>query len=338
MQLCFSTEIRGPRLDWSRLPALPERAGLGGCFTGVSGDALLVAGGSNFPDKKIWDGGRKIWHDTVYNLVKPDGAWQRAGRLPHALAYGFSVTSAQGLVCIGGADARSHRAEVFMLGWSGRDLETRPLPSLPVPLAYAAASAVGNTIYVAGGSTEPAAASASEKFFAIGLSQKQLAWQELEPCPGKPRMRAAAAALDGAFYLAGGVALESVGGRAERRYLRDAWRYTPGTGWTRLADLPKPCSAGATPAPTVDSTLYLIGGDDGSLAGFQPMENHPGFSKTVLAYDGTHNTWNSLADAPAPNATVQTAFWRGRFIFPAGEPRPGVRSSEVWALDLSEGK
>ena len=38
---------------------------------GVSGGALLVAGGANFPDKKPWQGGTKVWYDTVFVLDEP---------------------------------------------------------------------------------------------------------------------------------------------------------------------------------------------------------------------------------------------------------------------------
>ena len=32
------------------------------------GGAILVAGGANFPDKKPWEGGKKVWYDTVFVL------------------------------------------------------------------------------------------------------------------------------------------------------------------------------------------------------------------------------------------------------------------------------
>jgi len=337
-QMFLSAETPPSRLIWTQLPCLPDKAGLGGCFAGASGKGLLVAGGCNFPDKKIWEGGQKAWHDAVYVLTEPDGEWQRTGRLPRPLAYGVSATTKHGVVCIGGADAERHYPGVFVLSWSKHGLQTKALPSLPTPLAYATGAAVGDTIYVTGGTTKPGAASASDTFFTLDLSQKEPAWRELESCPGKPRTLAVAGVLEGAFYLAGGTAPEMTEGKLARMYLRDAWRFRPVEGWERLADLPKPCSAGATPAPSYGSLLYVIGGDDGSLAGFQPMENHPGFSKGIQTYDTISNGWTSNHEAPCPNATVQTAFWRGRFVFPAGEPRPGIRSSEVWALNLSAGK
>ena len=60
---------------------------------------------ANFPAKKPWEGGTKIWHDAVFVLERPDGAWQHAGKLPRPLGYGVSVTHKDALVCVeAGAD------------------------------------------------------------------------------------------------------------------------------------------------------------------------------------------------------------------------------------------
>jgi len=69
---------------------------------GVSNGALLVAGGANFPGKKPWEGGAKVWYDTVYVLESPSAKWQVAGNLPRPLGYGVSVTHNGGLICAGG--------------------------------------------------------------------------------------------------------------------------------------------------------------------------------------------------------------------------------------------
>jgi N-acetylneuraminic acid mutarotase len=82
----------------------------------------------------------------------------------------------------------------------------------------------------------------------------------------------------------------------------------------------------------VDGKLLLLSGDDGSLAGFQPLEKHPGFPKDILAYDPALDRWSALGEVPAPRATVPCIEWRGAFIIPSGEARPGVRSPEVWSF------
>ncbi len=61
-------------LDWAELPQLPPPTGtehhwgLAGSFIGIDGDALIMAGGANFPHP-VWESD-KIWQDEIYVLVK----------------------------------------------------------------------------------------------------------------------------------------------------------------------------------------------------------------------------------------------------------------------------
>ncbi len=320
-------------IAWKPLPPLLEPLGVAAPFAGTSEDALLVAGGANFPDKMPWEGGRKIWRDTVWVLDRPDGAWRTAGKLPRTLAYGVSVSHRGGVICIGGSDAERHHAETFRLRWQDGKLVVDDLPALPIPLAAASAALVGDMVYVACGASEPGEQTATNRAFALDLAAAAPSWRELAPLPGKPRMLAAGAAQDGSFYVLGGAALEpNAEGKMQRVYLRDAWGYHEGGGWQRLADLPKPSVAAPSPAPVLNGKILLISGDDGSRVGFQPVEKHPGFPGTILAYDIAANRWSELGSTPAPRATVPCVEWRGHFIIPSGEVRPGVRSPEVWSL------
>src|ERR1041385_1915466 len=63
-------------LRWTKGPAIPDREGWAGSFCGESGGAMLLVGGANFPERKPWEGGTKVWSDAVYVLENPDGAWR----------------------------------------------------------------------------------------------------------------------------------------------------------------------------------------------------------------------------------------------------------------------
>ncbi|MGL4550811.1 MAG: GDSL-type esterase/lipase family protein, partial [Gemmataceae bacterium] len=164
---------------WTRLPPLPDRQGFAAPFAGVSGGALVVAGGANFPDKKPWEGGKKVWYDTVFVLERPDGAWKVAGRLPRPLGYGVSVTHGGGVVCVGGSDADRHHAEAFRLEWKGGKVVHSPLPPLPCPVANGCGALVGDTLTVVGGLESPDAVKASSRAFAIDLAAATPAWREV---------------------------------------------------------------------------------------------------------------------------------------------------------------
>lgn len=331
-----AADLDADDLRWAQLPPLPEARGVAGAFAGVSEGVLLVAGGANFPDQMPWRGGKKVWHDTVFELDQTNGHWRVAGKLPRPLGYGVSLTTPQGVLCIGGSDATQHYADTFLLIGARGQVAVRELSPLPLPLANAAGSLVGQVAYVAGGSSRPGEQSALNRCFALDLAAAKPAWRELEPCPGEARILPVAGAASGAFYLAGGAALRPVNGHIQRVYLRDTWRFTPGKKWERLADLPRPSVAAPSPAPVVDSTLLLLGGDDGSRAGFQPVDQHPGFPPVAYALDLRADQWRSLGRLPAPRATLPVVKWQGRFVLPSGETRPGVRSPQVWALQVRQ--
>lgn len=331
------------RMDWKPLPPLPDKEGFAGMYAGVSGGALVAAGGANFPDGYPWQGGKKVWHDHLFVLEKPEGPWRKLDRkLPRPLAYGISATWNDRMLVVGGETGIECRAEVLSLRWTGQDMEIEELPPLPRPAANLCGTLVGSTLYVAGGIGSPGAAEALRAFWALdlGVSRERLRWVELEAWPGPARMLAVAAAQDGGFFVVGGADLSAgADGRPVRRYLSDAYRFTPGGGWKRIADLPAPVVAAPSPAPSFgQSHFVVIGGDDGTKAGFQPLENHPGFPGRMLAFHTVTGTWTEVGPAPAPRVTSPVALWRGRWAVPSGEQRPGVRSPEVWSLGAGSAK
>jgi N-acetylneuraminic acid mutarotase len=324
--------------EWHRLPPIPDREGVAGAFAGVSGDALIVAGGANFPDRKPWDGGTKHWHDAVYVLDRPDGTWTTAGKLPRPLAYGVSVTHRGSVVCVGGSDATRHYPDSFRLEWAGGRLNTHPLPPLTRTVANACGALVGETLYVAGGQEKPDDPTALRTLFALNLAAESPAWVELPAWPGEGRILAVAVAFDGAFWVVGGCSLAPGGNDPPKRtYLRDAYRYDPRSGWTRVADLPHAVTAAPNPAPTDAGGFYILGGDDGSKVGFTPPDRHPGFMKGILRYDRGTGKWLPAGEWPTPRVTAPVVRWRDRWVIPSGEARPGVRSPEVWSFAPGRG-
>jgi len=319
---------------WAKLPPLPDAKGLGGLFAGASGEALLVAGGTNFPDRMPWEQGTKFWYDAIYALVPGEASWRVAGSLPGARAYGASIETDRGLICAGGADDRRHYDEVYLLQWRAGTVTVKTLPPLPVPSAYLCGARLGSVVYLAGGADNPLLTSALRTFWALDLADPDPRWRELEPWPGPGRILATAGVQAGAFYLFSGADIEvDAAGTPARRYLSDAYRFVPGKGWQTVAAPPHPIVAAPSPAPAVgQSHLLLLSGDDGTKIGFTPPAEHPGFPSSILAYHTITDTWVELGRTPAPHVTTATARWQGRWVIPSGEVRPGVRSPEVWSF------
>jgi N-acetylneuraminate epimerase len=313
-------------LKWSPLPPLPDERGFAGSFAGVSGGALIVAGGTHFIDKMPWEGGTKLWYDTVFALDKMDGQWRVLGKLPKPNGYGVSLTTPDGLVIAGGGNAAEHFREVF---WLDNNVA---LPPLPKPCAFMSGCVLDDVIYIAGGIETPTATGAMNTFWSLHLKKLGAQWQELPPCPGKPRILSCMAAANGAVHLFSGAALKpGPDGKPEREWLNDAWAYKPGTGWKKLPDMPRVAVAAPNPAPVVDGKILIIGGDDGANVNFEPKSKHPGFPREVLAFDLKSQSWSKAGEVPFSLVTTNAVIWNDQIVIPGGEARPGVRSSQVWS-------
>ncbi len=314
--------------EWGKLPALPDREGFAGLFAGLSHHALIVAGGANFPDKKPWQGGKKVWYDDVYVLPDAGGKWLHAGKLPGPRGYGCSVTYRDGVICVGGSDSTQHYAEAYRLEWKSTKLITTNLLALPKPIANMCGALVGETLYIAGGQETPDSMPTSE-VYRLDLKASPMTWQRIEDCPGGGRMLSVAASCDGAFWVMGGVSLiASNSGKKERRYLTDAYRFDPAHGWKRIADLPRPATAAPSPAPSHQTSIYLLGGDDGTQVGVDP-DRHRGFQRTILRYDIRTNQWTSRESKVMSSVTVPCVPRAHDWVIPSGEIRPGIRTPDV---------
>ena len=350
-------------IRWSQLANLPDTNGVAGCFAGVcndpaGSDMLIVAGGANFPEQPPWEGGEKVWHDTVWALADPTAAWQPAGRLPRPLGYGIAVSYAGQLWCVGGGDRETHCATSFALQWnpttSRVQVSDNALPPLPQPVAFGAGILVGSRLYVAGGQVSPTATEALGLFCSVDLAAladdgAPPTWQLHRPWPGPPRILPVLGSQAGKVYLFSGAELLPAveqPGTASRRFLRDAFVYDPASdSWSDITGPPRPLVAAPSPAvPVGFSQLLVLPGDDGELFGQELADRHPGFPRGLLQYDTITDRWQAAGSLPAlvtPAATAAavvttpTVSWRGQTVIPSGEVRPGVRTPTVRVLQAS---
>lgn len=321
-------------LEFTKLPPLPDGRGVAGCFAGVSGDNLLAAGGANFPDKMPWENGQKVWYDTIWKLKPGAKQWETAGKLPMPLGYGVSVSYKGQVICAGGSNSTGHTGEVFALEMVNGSVAVKRLPNLPRQLAMAGGALLGSRLYVVGGIEKSSATQALNTMYCMNLDEPAKGWAELEPLPGDGCLLPAVAAIQGKLYVFGGASLHAdVDGKPARTYLKQTHIYSPGKGWSRGADMPRPAVAAPVIAPKEagDATVVLLGGDDGSLVNFKPPQAHPGFAARVLTYNAVTNAWaeRGVANITAP-VTCPTVSWQGGTAIISGEVKPGVRSPACW--------
>ncbi|WP_419195168.1 sodium:solute symporter family transporter [Novipirellula herctigrandis] len=325
-------------LSWSELPPMPDELGLAGPFAGIHNDALIMAGGANFA-KPVWEN-EKQWHEKIFVLVKNgDGyEWKDGGKLSKPIAYGAAVSTADGVVCIGGNDRSDTFAEVFLLQWDGEKITSKKYPSLPRPCAHGAATLIGDTIYLAGGQEDASLQSAVSTFWSLDLSQRgsanEFVWKELPPCPGPSRAFNLTVAQHNGYHDC----VYVISGRRQDGdafdLLRDVWEYTPATQqWRERKEAPR-CVMAGTGIAFSQSHIFVLGGADGSLffKGNELKDDHPGFIKQSLAYHTITDTWFEAGSVPQNHVTTIAVQWDGSIIIPSGEIRPRVRSPKVYRV------
>lgn len=328
-------------LNWQPLAELPpvgnqsESLGVAGPFVGVHNDALIVAGGANFP-KPYW-GEEKVWHDDVWVLER-SGKWTKGDSLPRPLGYGASVSLPQGVLCIGGNDAERTYSDVFLLKWdpSGNSVERESLPSLPTTIAYTAATSIGSKVYVLGGTETNELSSALSNLWILDMDSLADGWQEGPDLPGPARGFHLIAAQNNGYeeriFLFSG-RRETENGNIE--FLKDAYSYSPATGlWSRLTDAPV-CMMAGEAIPVGENHVFAIGGADGSLfySADDLKDDHPGFPQRAWAYNAITDTWQDGGSIPQNHVTTQVAKWGDTYILASGEIRPRVRTPQIWEID-----
>ncbi|MFM1920032.1 MAG: hypothetical protein RLZZ303_1666 [Candidatus Hydrogenedentota bacterium] len=331
----WSAYAADPALRYEALPPLPEA--LSGHFAGTVNGVLVVAGGTSFPVSP-WQGGTKYWHNRVYRLYDGEpSAWFVADKLAVPRAYGAGVTHPSGCHLIGGSNGQYHLDDVVRLTALEGNLAVEVLPArLPVPLAYHAAALVKDTVYVCGGQSAPGDGIALNTLWSLDLSNPDAEWQALEPLPGLGRILPCMAELGNSVYVASGAALsKGADGAEQREYLTDVWRYTPGNGWSQAPPLPHATVAAASTTEG-DARWLIHGGDTGALfaRNAELGDQHPGFSRSVLAYSPNLNTWAVVGEMADPVVTVPVAEWKDNPVLVGGEDRPGHRIGNAYAVKV----
>ncbi len=336
--------------QWRELPPLPDSVGVAGPVVGVHGDALIVGGGANFPDGMPWHGGTKRYTDRVHVFV--DGAWRAADeRLPRETAYGVSVSTDGGVVHVGGRDASTCHRDVYRLRWdrAASRLEVERLPDLPAPVAHAGGALLEGAIYIAGGQ-ETADGSPTRSLYRLGLGREPRTWERLPDMPGPRRGLPVVAAAAGRLHVFSGRDYGPKRGEGEPfEFHDDVLRFDPSQNrWLdpipiRVDDASRCIMAGAAIAS--DRSILLLGGADGRALTHsltltaerrtEFLENHPGFSRDVLAFDvesGSCRIVATLPEAMRMPVTTTAVRYGNDVVLPSGEISPGRRSVAVLAF------
>ncbi len=259
---------------WENLTDLPHAADQ--AFFGLHNRVLILAGGvtAAAPDRANLSD--RIWIKTLPSDANTTTQWRQAGSLNRPAAFGASVSTPHGLLCIGGADFEECLSDVFLLSYSpdSDTVQILTLPSLPAPAAFVAAACLDDVLYVAGGQTTPDRRTATNNCWSLDLpgiltrsatstpSPTLVAWNSLPPLPASRTGSTLAPQHNGrhySIYLLGDLRTEYT---ARSAPARQAFRFDPARGrmppqWTRIADSPVPITSGFS-MPLGQSHIFVL--------------------------------------------------------------------------------
>ena len=338
--------------------------GLSGHFAGMIDGKIIVAGGCNFPNVPAAEGGAKVFYDDIYlleNASQDNENWKIIGKLPKAVAYGVSISTPQGLICLGGNDGNHSMRNVYLISFQGDELKISVLPSLPMALDNMAGCLSENIIYIAGGQSDGIG---SNRVFKINVEAllKGESWEELTCFPGDFRLQPCMAVQSNAgnpnLYLMGGYASPTDGqnGVVHHNGLRLDLRTEL---WSETA--PILVDADGAPRALIGSACCVSGGShliffggvnarifeaaiNGKLGeSHQEYMSHPTdwyrFNDKVLVYHTLTDTWFENGSFPQlAKAGVAVVPYQDGWIVVGGESKPGIRSDEVSFVSLENHK
>lgn len=319
--------------------------GVSACYCGVINGYLYIAGGCNFPDKPVAEGGKKRFYKAIYAAkLNAEGnrlEWKTVGQMPQPAAYGVSVTYENSLIFVGGNNETGGLTTAIRLRPTATGMQQEALPSLPHALDNMAGAVVGHILYVVGGNCEGVA---TQKVWSLDLKNTaKEGWKEESSIPGIARVQPIAAALAGDLLGVWGGFAPKTDSKAAQLAMNGA-SYNAGCGtWTAL---PVPTDAlgeevftgGSTAIATPQKGVVVVGGvnKDVFLAAINKLPegyllHEPEwyrFNNRVLCYrDGT---WTQLLQHPSvARAGCALAYWDGWVYVVGGELKPGIRTPEI---------
>lgn len=351
-------------IQWSlsvRLPPLPGQTtawGFAGPVSGIHHNVLLVAGGANFPEGKPWEGGKKKYYAEGFVMKraqKDSLLLHKTFSLPYSLAYAACISTPTGIVCAGGENPDGVSSKVIQLQWNetADSVVIKKLPDLPLPLSNAGITAHDNIIYLAGGENSD---STSRGFYKLDITDPGARWNTLPNLP-----HAVSHAVVVVQSANGNPFIYMLGGRKKNSNgISDIYATAYAFDlkvkeWKEVKSLPYSLCAG-TGIAAGKNEILLFGGDRGEtfhetevlIAAInsatdtaqkqdlirqknQLQAAHPGFSKEVLVYNTTTNSWTKTDPLPFESPVTTTAvLWNNEVIIPNGEIRAGVRTPAIW--------
>lgn len=332
--------------------------GISACFAGIFNghSTLMIGGGCNFPDIPAADGGNKKYYRSIYAAeVTGDSlfTWEKIGEFPQDVAYGVTISTPDGILCIGGMNAQESLTQVYRVTLKNKNakaaLET--LPALPCALDNMTGSLLGNIVYIAGGNKNGIPCN---DLYCLDLDDLTKGWHKLPSFPGSPRIQAVSAAQvnphgEQIFCLWGGFSTSD--GNRQATLSTDGYTYSPSTKkWTPLPDPTNnegdTVSLGGGSIVALSDSLILCTGGVNKDIFLQALKHttpdyllHPiewyHFNNRLLVYNSRQKRWKEIAKVPETARAGASLIFDGYgYLLINGELKPGIRTPDITRILL----
>lgn len=303
-------------LQWTELPLPADRRLARGAFVAEVGGRLVVAGGI------LDDGGPAIRDAWILDVA--EAAWRETTPLPEPASFGAVAVHGESAFFVGSSTSSDAAGPslVFRASLRGEDLRYDPLPDLPAPALVGGAAVLDRVLYVVSSASADAQAAQVAAMWMLDLNAEDPEWLAAPAPPGNVREFPVLAAQDGALFLFDGAPAAVQAGLNGRQH---AHRYTAGSGWTAIADLPgPPLSTAALPVGPTHIALRTAARSGTSIS----------------AYHSVTDTWVDLGVLPERLTSESAATWGESLVFTgrdAGVANPDGRILSATIQPASSG-
>lgn len=381
---CTASEVKNEAV-WSvyQMQGIPTsepgiEKGVSACYAGIHNGMLLMAGGCNFPEIPASEGGKKRFYQGIYVAdasVDSVLIWKKVGALPVEAAYGVSVSTPQGVICVGGTNPEGALSSVFRVSVDGNlsTVSIDTLPSLPCTIDNMSGAVLNRSLYIVGGNVDGVPSNA---LYSLDLDNPDAGWMRLPDFPGAQRTQSVCVAqrkgADKFLFVWGGFSGAGEGRSATLSV--DGYCYHPiEKTWIPVAvpmgsdSVPVSLGGGAGVA-CGDSLILCTGGvnkdvflaalqreekmkqatadgnrstiDSLKLAAKEYMSLPPEayqFNDKILVYNTSGDCWEEVLCSQKTARAGAALVGDGSVFFHfGGELKPGIRSSEIVKIASSE--
>lgn len=312
--------------------------GVSAPFCAAADGIIITAGGANFPEKPVSEGGQKRFYNDIFTVTQ-DGVWTKAGELPEPSAYGCTFSMKGEIILAGGCNSEGAVDKVLSIIHKGRKIKIRRYADLPATIEQAGSASLGNEMYIIGGLVN---GKPSADIYKGVFKGRKTSWTKAFSLP-EAMVQPVACLINKTLYVWGGF------NPSTGKVLGNGYALNTATGeWRRIADVPENGTFTGASLAAENGKAVIIGGVDkeiftrGLKATGKDKEDYLtmepagyNFNRNIWIFDPVSESWESAGkseDTALAGAGI-TMMDGGIYII-GGEIKPGVRTPESWKLNI----